>query len=149
MVKEWNSSKQRYYDAIEQKLGPTKEINKILIRLVERRSELGMTQKELAEKCGLQQSAIARIENFSVLPRLDTLIRIFRVLGLEFIVTHNIQGDKFRAIIERTEKMESKGLVSVYYRDFTEVIRRKQSHCEWETEQGGRYNARGNFVNTK
>ena len=40
-----------------------------------------MTQKELAEKTGLRQSNISRIENGSASPTIDTLARIAAGLG--------------------------------------------------------------------
>ena len=40
-----------------------------------------MTQKELAEKTGIRQSNISRIENGSASPTLDTLARIAAGLG--------------------------------------------------------------------
>ena len=40
-----------------------------------------MTQKELAEKTGIRQSNISRIENGSASPTIDTLARIASGLG--------------------------------------------------------------------
>ena len=40
-----------------------------------------MTQKELAEKSGIRQSNISRIENGSASPTIDTLARIAAGLG--------------------------------------------------------------------
>lgn len=40
-----------------------------------------MTQKELAEKTGIRQSNISRIENGSASPTIDTLARIAAELG--------------------------------------------------------------------
>ena len=40
-----------------------------------------MTQKELAEKTGIRQSNISRIENGSASPTIDTLARIAAALG--------------------------------------------------------------------
>ena len=40
-----------------------------------------MTQKELAEKAGIRQSNISRIENGSASPTIDTLARIAAGLG--------------------------------------------------------------------
>ena len=47
------------------------------------REYLGFTQKELAEKSGMKQSAIARIESSDTLPRNSTLKKIAAVMDIE------------------------------------------------------------------
>ena len=41
-----------------------------------------MTQKELAEKCGMADSAIRKYESGKVTPKLDTIAKIARAMGL-------------------------------------------------------------------
>lgn len=48
------------------------------VLLEEARTKLGMTQEELAEKCGTNKSYISRIENNSSDIRLSTLMRIIQ-----------------------------------------------------------------------
>ncbi len=48
------------------------------VLLVEARNKLGLTQEELAEKCGTNKSYISRIENNSSDIRLSTLMRIIQ-----------------------------------------------------------------------
>lgn len=48
------------------------------VLLEEARNRLGMTQEELAEKCGTTKSYISRIENNASDIRLSTLMRIIR-----------------------------------------------------------------------
>jgi len=48
--------------------------------LRERRNEVGMTQSALAERAGVSQPLIARVENDDVDPRLSTLRRIVEAL---------------------------------------------------------------------
>ena len=50
--------------------------------IIEKRNELGYSQRELADICGLPQSSVARIEACSVMPKVETLIRIMKPLGL-------------------------------------------------------------------
>ncbi|MBP3039898.1 helix-turn-helix domain-containing protein [Bacillaceae bacterium Marseille-Q3522] len=45
----------------------------IVAHLVSRRKILGLSQRDLAEKSGLKQFAIARLEKEGVIPRLVTL----------------------------------------------------------------------------
>ncbi len=51
---------------------------KLGIMLQELRKENGMTQEQLAEKCGTTKTYISRIENDASDIRLSTLMRIFR-----------------------------------------------------------------------
>ena len=48
------------------------------VMLEEARTKLGMTQEELADKCGTNKSYISRIENNASDIRLSTLMRIIR-----------------------------------------------------------------------
>lgn len=50
----------------------------------DKREELGLTQKELAEKSGLKQSAIARMESGGAIPRLDTIAKVAIAMGFTF-----------------------------------------------------------------
>jgi ribosome-binding protein aMBF1 (putative translation factor) len=51
-----------------------------------RRQELGLSQRELAERVGTTQSAIARLERGGRPPRIDTLLRIADALDCELVV---------------------------------------------------------------
>ena len=51
--------------------------------LRERRTQLGMTQQELADICKMPQSSIARIESGESSPNLSTLQKICDALGLK------------------------------------------------------------------
>lgn len=54
------------------------EAFKIGVMMHELRKELGMTQEQLAVKCGTTKNYISRIENNASDIRLSTLMRIFR-----------------------------------------------------------------------
>lgn len=54
------------------------EAFKLGIMLQEMRKEKGLTQEQLAEKCGTTKTYISRIENNASDIRLSTLMRIFR-----------------------------------------------------------------------
>ena len=51
-------------------------------RIAELRKERGLTQTQLAERCGLQQAHIARIEAGRYSVGLDTLAQIADALGM-------------------------------------------------------------------
>ncbi|HZD87104.1 MAG TPA: helix-turn-helix transcriptional regulator [Gaiellaceae bacterium] len=55
-------------------------------RVAEQRTALGLSQRELAERCGTTQSAIARLERGGRPPRIDTLLRIAEALQCELVV---------------------------------------------------------------
>ena len=55
-------------------------------RVAERRAVMGLSQRELAERCGTTQSAIARLARGGRPPRIDTLLRIADALQCDLIV---------------------------------------------------------------
>ena len=55
-------------------------------QVADRRTELGVSQKQLADLCGTTQSAIARLESGGRPPRIDTLLRIAEALDCELVV---------------------------------------------------------------
>lgn len=59
------------------------EQNELLSQLKERRKELGYTQRDVAEKAGIPQSTLARLESGIISPRIDTLINVGLVIGLK------------------------------------------------------------------
>ncbi len=67
-----------------QVINTAKEISKVIGALIAERVRMGMTQSELAERCGLKQSAIARMESLQAIPRLDTIIKAASGLGKSF-----------------------------------------------------------------
>ena len=61
----------------------SKQIADIVNAIVKARVDSGISQRDLALKCGLKQSAIARFESNKVIPRLDTIIMIANKLGVK------------------------------------------------------------------
>lgn len=59
----------------------------IIAAILQKRSDLGLSQRDLANLCDLPQSTVARIEAFKIMPKLDTLITILHKLGLTLTVT--------------------------------------------------------------
>ena len=53
----------------------------VVRRIVEARMEEGLTQQELAERCGMKASNLCRLENGSGNPSVATLEKIARGLG--------------------------------------------------------------------
>jgi predicted transcriptional regulator len=67
-----------------ERIKPEYEVMKLL---VEARTEQGLTQKELAERTGIRQPNISRLEHGQCSPTLDTLNALARGLGKELKVT--------------------------------------------------------------
>jgi transcriptional regulator with XRE-family HTH domain len=59
---------------------------RIAEQVAERRRELGLSQKQLADLTATTQSAIARLESGGRPPRIDTLLRITNALDCELEV---------------------------------------------------------------
>ena len=58
----------------------------IISKMIERRQELGLSQRELEKLSGIKQEAICRIENMRNMPRIDTLLKLMEPLGLKLSV---------------------------------------------------------------
>lgn len=59
----------------------------IISAMINRRNALGLSQRDLAALCDIPQSSVARIESSKTTPRLDTLLKMFKQLGLKLSVT--------------------------------------------------------------
>lgn len=80
----------------------------IIANIIDRRDKLGWSQEELAEKCGLKQSAIARFEMCTNVPRLNTVLKIIVALGLRLSVIRKQNEDKKIIDIEEWKRQNSK-----------------------------------------
>lgn len=80
----------------------------IISKIIIARNEKNMSQQELADKIGMKQSAIARIENCKIKPKIDTLIKIFNALDLDIVVEKKINFDETKSVIEASERFECK-----------------------------------------
>ena len=84
-MKNWNDYKE-YVKKIDEKssrdIEDIEEQAKIISAMIEQRNALGLSQRDLAEMCGVPQSSVARIESFQTTPNLATLLKLLRPLGL-------------------------------------------------------------------
>ena len=81
------------YDAALQELAPYEEIARQLIAF---RVEHGLSQAELARRCGVSQPAIARLERGEHEPRLATLRRVAHALDADLVLDFAFRGRKRR-----------------------------------------------------
>ncbi|MGI6137277.1 MAG: helix-turn-helix transcriptional regulator [Clostridiales bacterium] len=61
-------------------------VARIVGAMIERRHKLNLSQRDLAELCGIPHSSVARIESGKVIPNLNTLLKVFRYLDLNLVV---------------------------------------------------------------
>ena len=88
-MKTWNDYKQKakaINQSISQDIDVVEVLAAIVTAIINRRNELGYTQRDLAVICGLPQSSVARIEACVVKPNIETLLRIMKPLGLTLSV---------------------------------------------------------------
>ncbi len=89
-MKTWNDYKE-YAKKVDSQakndIEEMEELASIVGAIIEKRNELGLSQRQLAEICGIPQSSVARIETLKTTPNLDTLIKIMQPLGLKLTVS--------------------------------------------------------------
>ena len=63
----------------------------VIDALVAKRKELGLSQAALAERTGMKQSAVARIEAKRISPTLETIETLCEAMGL--VLSVNVPGN--------------------------------------------------------
>lgn len=58
----------------------------IIDTLIQKRHDMGLTQRDVASLSGLSQPVIARLESKKNIPNLDTLLKVATVLDCEMSV---------------------------------------------------------------
>ncbi len=89
-MRTWNDYKEHVKAVdpeIAKDIDEIEEISAIVSAMVEQRTAMGLSQRELAAMCGIPQSSVARIEACRTTPNLSTLLNIFQHLGLRLTVT--------------------------------------------------------------
>lgn len=67
-------------------------ISQIVGTMIERRHDLDLSQRDLANLCGIPHSSVARIESGKTTPNLSTLLKIFHELDLSLVAEPNISS---------------------------------------------------------
>ena len=89
-MKIWNDYKEHIKNVApngENEIAEIEALSQIISTIIERRNALGISQRELAAVCNMPQSSVARIESYKTVPKLDTLIKITKSLGLNLIIS--------------------------------------------------------------
>lgn len=93
-MKTWNDYKnyvKSVDDSSRRQMEEIEEISVIVGAIIEQRQALGLSQRELALRCGIPQSSVARIETLKTVPNLETVLKIMQPLGLRLTVSHSEQ----------------------------------------------------------
>jgi DNA-binding XRE family transcriptional regulator len=64
----------------------TAPAREVAAQLIIYRSKHGLTQRQLAEKLGVSQPRVVKLESGEHNPEIDTLIKLSHELGLEFVI---------------------------------------------------------------
>ena len=89
-MKTWNDYKEHIKNVAtngENEIAEIEALSQIISTIIERRNALGISQRELAAVCNMPQSSVARIESYKTVPKLDTLIKITKSLGLNLTIS--------------------------------------------------------------
>jgi len=78
--------------------------------IIEKRKELGISQIELANRSGLPQSTIARIETHKLHIRLDTLMKILAVLNCDLLLADNNVLETDRLILRKLKEEDAQAM---------------------------------------
>ena len=73
-------------DLVKADIEEMETLASLISAIIERRNELGISQRELANLCGLPHSSVARIESCSVKPNVGTMLKIMKPLGITLSV---------------------------------------------------------------
>lgn len=87
-MKNWNILKKELLKnkKVEEEYKKLEPHYQIISQLIEARVKKGLTQKELADKIGVKQSAIARVESGTSNPTLAFLTKITQATGSKLVI---------------------------------------------------------------
>jgi DNA-binding XRE family transcriptional regulator len=84
-----------------QRLAPAREFASTLLRY---RAEHKLSQRALAEKLGVSQPRVVKLESGEHNPEVDTIINAVRQLGIEFVLDVAPMGRKPALVTPRAQK---------------------------------------------
>jgi transcriptional regulator with XRE-family HTH domain len=91
----------------------------VAVAIVRYRAEHDFSQRELADRLGMKQPQVARLELGEVNPSIDTLMRISAQLGIEFTIDVRPAGTPARNV---TKRAQANGLVGSYRTEQSEIL---------------------------
>jgi transcriptional regulator with XRE-family HTH domain len=91
----------------------------VAVAIVRYRSEHDLSQRELADRLGMKQPQVARLELGEVNPGIETLMRISAQLGIEFTIDVRPAGAPVHNV---TKRAQANNLVGYFRSDEAEIL---------------------------
>lgn len=84
--KDYKEKARKTTPEIAKDMDEVEEISAIVGAMIKKRHSLNLSQRDLADLCGIPHSSVARIESGKSTPNLTTLIKILKQLGLRLSI---------------------------------------------------------------
>ena len=81
-------------EKVKETVEVAEQLAEIINAITDARIEQGLSQRDLARKSGIKQSAIARMESIQAIPRLDTLSKVSRSLDIRIKAENRDAGSE-------------------------------------------------------
>lgn len=91
----------------------------VAVAIVRYRADHDLSQRELAERLGMKQPQVARLELGEVNPSMDTLMRITSQLGIEFTIDIRPADPSIPTV---SRQAQSEGVIGMIRRDDVELL---------------------------
>jgi predicted transcriptional regulator len=91
-MKTWEDSFAALESLSQEEKLEIRQLAHITAKIIKQRHKLGLTQQEVADRAGLKQEAVARLEAGKRMPRFDTLLRISNSLNMDITVKTQAVG---------------------------------------------------------
>ena len=75
----------------------------VALAIVRYRGDHGLSQRDLAERLGMKQPQVARLELGEVNPSMETLMRVSGQLGIEFTIDVRPAGTRVHNVTKRAQ----------------------------------------------
>lgn len=97
MMTAWNDYKKYVHEADSEMAADLDETDahaRIISAMIDQRHNLDLSQRDLAEMCGLPHSSVAGIESGKKTPNLNTLLKMFDKPGLTISIqpSHSVKA---------------------------------------------------------
>lgn len=102
---------------------------KIIQKIIDTRIRKGLSQRNLAQICGMKQPALARIESFKVIPQINTLIKIAEAVDLRIVLCNEIEKSLINIVACNEDDSSLFNYVNINYNIWT---KNEQESYQWK-----------------